>query len=105
MSVDLGPTRRLQVQHYCLRDGSAFADYILRNCRFEGSNDGFSWSLLRQHDNDASMGSVAFGEGHWEVSNSTTYRYFRIYQIGRNSSYNYHLVCCGMELYGKLIVT
>ena len=105
MSVDLGPTRRLQVRHYCLRHGHTYKHTVLRNWRFEGSNDGFSWSLLRQHDNDASMGSVPFGEGHWEVSNSLTYRYFRIFQHGINSNGDYVLHCCGMELYGKLTVT
>ena len=33
---------------------------------------------------------------------ATAYRHFRIYQTGKNSGNNDHLMCTGIELYGLL---
>ena len=51
MAVDL--QRQLQPTHYCLR--SDCNSYKLRNWRLEGSNDGSSWTTLREHRGDASL--------------------------------------------------
>ena len=109
MSVDLGVSRSLQVNHYCLRHGNSYDNgYVLRNWQLQACNDGENWVVLREHSNDTSMGTSAYCEGHWEVNSpasNTSYRHFRILQTGKNSNGNDHLVCCGMELYGKLTIT
>ena len=109
MSVDLGVSRSLQVNHYCLRHGySADNQCVLRSWQLQACNDGMNWVVLREHSNDTSMGTSAYCEGHWEVNSpasNTSYRHFRILQTGKNSSGTDHLMCCGMELYGKLTIT
>jgi len=109
MAVDIGATRTLQINHYCLRHGSMHDNYyVLRHWELQGSNDGLNWTVLRQHSNDTSMGTTAYCEGHWEVNSpasNTPYRHFRILQTGKNSSNNDELMCCGIELYGKLTIS
>jgi len=53
MAVDL--KRPLTATHYCLRSGKHAGQHRLRNWRLEGSNDGSSWSTLREHANDTSL--------------------------------------------------
>ena len=53
MAVDL--RRSLRPTHYCLRSGQ---QYNLRNWRLEASNDGSSWTTLREHSNDTSLASM-----------------------------------------------
>ena len=109
MSVDLGVSRSLQVNHYCLRHGNPNDNsYVLRSWQLQACNDDVNWVVLREHSNDTSMGTSAYCEGHWEVNSpasNTSYRHFRILQTGKNSSGNDNLNCCGMELYGKLTIT
>ena len=115
MAVDIGATRRLQINHYCLRHGRSSYDNccVLRHWELQGSNDGLNWTVLRQHSNDTSMGTTAYCEGHWAVNSpasNTPYRHFRILQTGKNSGYSYgnpndYLMCCGIELYGKLTIS
>ena len=112
MAVDIGATRTLQVNHYCLRHGSGDDNHVLRHWELQGSNDGLNWTVLRQHSNDTSMGTTAYCEGHWEVNSpasNTPYRHFRILQTGKNSGWQGNpddcLLCCGIELYGKLTIS
>jgi hypothetical protein len=109
MSVDLGVSRSLQVNHYCLRHGYNSDNWgVLRSWQLQACNDGSNWVVLREHSNDTSMGTSAYCEGHWEVNSpasNTSYRHFRILQTGKNSNGDDSLMCCGMELYGKLTIT
>lgn len=113
MSVDLGSTKSLQVNHYCLRHGDGTGwpiderrgYWVLRHWHLQGSNDGLNWTTLREHINDSTMEDSAYSEGNWEVNSSasrTPFRYFRIIQTGENSNGYDTLVCCGIELYGTL---
>ena len=52
MAVDL--KRPLAATHYCLRSDKQ-VNNVLRNWQLEGSNDGSSWSTLREHANDTSL--------------------------------------------------
>ena len=108
MKVDLGSTRTLVVDHYCLRHGGSGGNSVLRNWNLEGSNDDVNWSILRQHNNDTSMAQTAYSEGHWDVNSAASnspYRFFRIRMTGKNSSGNDYLMCSGIELYGQLRLT
>jgi len=108
MSVDLGVSRSLQVNHYCLRHGYSNGNHVLRSWQLQACNDNVNWVVLREHSNDTSMGTSAYCEGHWEVNSpasNTSYRHFRILQTGKNINGDDNLMCCGMELYGKLTIT
>ena len=108
MKVDLGSTRTLVVDRYCLRYGRNNVQYMLRSWNLEGSNDDVNWSILRQHNNDTSMAETAYSEGHWDVNSAASnspYRFFRIVQTGKDARGYDNLMCSGMELYGKLRLT
>jgi len=73
-----------------------------RNWNFEGSNDGLIWVKLSSHNEDLTFVDVN-EVGYWNIKESEEkYRCFRIYQHGfSNGGYN-HLVCCSLEIYGKV---
>ena len=110
MEVDLGCTRKLAVDHYCLRNtphqGGAAACSLL-NWQLQGSNspssEGAQWVTLKQHDGDTSLPASAASVHHWQVDGaSVAYRRFRVHQHGLNRANNNHLMCSGIELYGTL---
>ena len=49
ISIDLGPGRSLRINHYALRHGWDGGTYRLCSWRLEGSNDGTSWTTLKEH--------------------------------------------------------
>ena len=109
MAVDL--KRQLIPSHYCLRSGPNSGWHKLRHWRLEGSNDGSSWTTLREHSDDTALGGDSFAipgdrfsVAHWALPDvATAYRHFRIYQTGMNSSGDDYLMCAGIELYGVLL--
>ena len=107
MSVDLGAGRSLVVDHYCWRSGFAggWGSCTLRTWRFEGSNDGRTWTTLKTHNNDQSLKGEDGSVAHWAVDGvSTAYRHFRVIQTGKNAANGDFLVTNGMELYGELLL-
>ena len=101
MQVDLGQNRTLRPTYYCLRHDQNGANYVLRNWRLEGSNDGQTWTTLRNHSNDTTSAVQQMSEASWPVENcGVCYRFFRIFQYGKNSNNNDSLKCAGIELYG-----
>ena len=103
MSVDLGAGRSLVPNHYCLRNWD-HAENVLRNWRFEGSQDGSTWIPLKDHRNDSTIPVAKHGVGEWRVETNAPqgFRHFRIFQTGRNSSSYHYLMCSGIEIYGVL---
>ena len=102
MQVDLGQNRTLRPTYYCLRHDNQ-GNYALRNWRLEGSNDGQTWTTLRNHANDTTLAAQSMSEANWSVQNcGVCYRFFRIFQYGKNSNNNDFLMCAGIELYGDL---
>jgi hypothetical protein len=112
MSVDLGPNRRLLPTQYCLRHGHRSGNDRLIHWRFEASNDGTTWTVLKDHSNDESLPNHGFSVASWSIepqpppssrgSSSQGYRYFRIHQTGKNVYGTNDLNCSGIELYGVL---
>jgi len=102
MAVDL--KRHLAPSHYCLRSGMYDGIHKLRNWRVEGSKDGASWTCLREHVNDSSLADTPFSVAAWPIDNAAAahFRHFRIRQTGLNSSGSHHLMCTGIEVYGRL---
>ena len=102
MAVDL--KHHLAPSHYCLRTDAYNGHYKLHNWRVEGSKDGASWTCLREHVNGSSLATTPFSVAAWPIDNAAAahFRHFRILQTGPNSDRNYHLMCAGIEVYGRL---
>jgi len=100
--IDFGPNRKIIPTYYTLAHGGNYNADILRNWYLQGSNDGETWSVLKKHSNDQSLGGK-FVPYSWPVENIfSSYRYFRILQTGWNSSKRNFLVLSGIEVYGEL---
>jgi hypothetical protein len=104
MSVDLGPARRLAVDHYCLRHDQN-AGYPLQNWRLEGSNDTTTWIALKTHTDDRALATTAHSTAAWPVTPPTAekFRHFRVLQFGKNAFGDNRMHCAGIELYGTLL--
>jgi hypothetical protein len=93
----------LRLTDYCLRHDHNGNNYALRNWRLEGSNNGQTWTTLRNHANDTTLAAQPMSEANWPVENcGVCYRFFRIFQYGKNSDNYDYLMCAGIELYGDL---
>jgi hypothetical protein len=121
MAVDLGPGRQLVPNHYCLRHGFAHGGFRLLHWRFEGSNDGATWTVLKAHIYEASpFPEHGYSVAAWPVdppaasgagaAGSPGFRHFRIIQTGKNTEdddfnplHDYSLNCAGIELYGLFL--
>ena len=102
----MSATRKMIVNHYCLR--SDVDGYLrpLRNWKLEGSSDSTTWTTLRTHTNDTELAKERYSVAHWEVNGSqTAFRYFRIIGGERDTNpYDNQVHCNGIELYGVLLV-
>ena len=107
VAVDL--KRHLIPSHYCLRSGFMGEGYSMHTWLLEGSIDGRSWTLLREHRNDKSFagtrrnksGTLLYNVASWPIDTDTVFRHFRIrLQHCRCTSW---LGCAGIELWGKLL--
>eukprot|EP00729_Bicosta_minor_P032952 gene32952-biopygen23647 len=105
MSVDLGEGRHLAPDYYCLRHGFDIGKFRLRHWRLEGSNDDSTWTLLKTHANDRALPNQKYSTASWPIeaaADGASYRYFRIFQTGKNLNGHDDLMCAGIELYGLL---
>eukprot|EP01045_Picozoa_sp_COSAG04_P004561 COSAG04_NODE_200_length_20490_cov_33.582021_2_plen_3075_part_00 len=103
MSVDLGPQRKLAVNHYALRTDN-HDDHKPRNWKLQGADaDDGPWTTLRNHDDDGSLEATKHSTAAWPVEGAAYFRRFRILQHGPSSSGKQYLMCFGIELYGHLI--
>lgn len=102
---DLGRSRRLVINHYTLRHGGPSKEMALQHWRLEGSENGNDWVTLFTHFNEQAL-QKKYGTGSWPIKGApTAYRYFRIIQIGPNTSGSHELSIGGIELYGTLYET
>eukprot|EP01084_Bolivina_argentea_P100315 180137_1 len=98
MCVNL-KTIKMKPTHYTLKHYNSWDTEALRYWNLEGSNDGNSWTPIRQHMDDRALRKA--GCSHtWAVDTPQFYSQFRIYMTGRNSNNHWYLACSGMELYG-----
>ncbi len=105
--VDLGPYMRMQVSDYSLRDGEILLLEMIRNWRFEGSQDGVNWVSLAEYVNDMSIAAPKAAYTFRNVSGlrravDIGYRMFRVFQTAPNARGSDYLNLSGMELYGLL---
>lgn len=102
--VALSETCVLYLNHYTLRHGLTVGDSIIRHWNLEGSLDGSTWILLREHVRDHKLkGEHPFSATLSIDGEVGALRYFRIVQTGKNSSGGYGLYLSGIELYAVLI--
>lgn len=120
--IDLGEGRRLLPTCYTLRNRNS-RTHVLLNWHFEASNNKQEWTLLdrriyltgRQQDDDryaaerqelCQSGATSTWGVDQEVYDKITgrggFRYFRVIQVGANSSGSDNLALSGIELYGQV---
>lgn len=102
ISIDLGPFRRLNPTYYTLRHGLNFKADSLRTWDLQASNDGINWKILKKHSNDQSL-NAPFAVFSWPIileNDVQSYRFFRVFQTGHNSSNHNFLALSGFEFYG-----
>ena len=88
--------------HYSLRHYSSWDLEALRNWRFEGSINGYEWSVLSVHTNDSSLDKKG-ATRTWALPGCQVLcTMFRILQTGLNSNSHHYLACSGFEVYGVM---
>ena len=101
-SVDLTEKYALYLTHYTLRHGHNRGISVLLNWRLEGSLDGRKWTKLKIHEKE--YGLLEHCTCTWAIDGkSNAFRYFRIFQTGKNSSRKFGIFLSGIEMYGLLI--
>ena len=107
MSVDLGAERTVVPTHYCLRHEGGNPGHVVRNWTLEGraaDAGAEDWQQIKRHDNDATLAKQQYSVGAWPVdAGGRAFRHLRIRQHGRNAGGFDHLMCCGFEVYGRLL--
>lgn len=106
-SIDLGSCHRLVITHYSLRHGKRDGESVLTHWQLEGSNDGINWKELetnhKRGDPPRFRNPYPYYTGTWSVESKVgAFRFFRIFQTGRNSSHKYGIYLSGIELFGVL---
>lgn len=119
--VDLGADRRLVPTHYTLRNRNSNT-HVLMNWYFEASVDGQNWTILDvrlyntenvEQNQQLELEFKDFRQrgGAMTFSVDTEiyrqlgldgFRFFRVVQVGKNSSGYDYLSLSGFELYGKV---
>ncbi len=106
--VDLGKDYLLFLTHYALRHGKNTADSLLCGWELLGSNEGKHWKELhtvkrKKGKNLWSKDRAPYFTGTWAFINKVgAFRYFKIKQVGKNSSNKFGMFLYGIELYGVL---
>lgn len=104
IAFDLGG-RRMMVTKYVMRGRADKPDYMLKNWKLQGSQDGSAWTDLDSHSDDFTLvgwsGVGAFAG--WTVANATSWRWLRILQTGVNGDGGNALNVGELEFYGVLI--
>ena len=106
--VDLTENYVLYLTHYTLRHGQEQRWSFLHNWRLEGSVDGCKWTVLKNHNNDRGLAEDKSHSTYctctWAIDgNFNAFRYFRIFQTGKNTASTFGIFLSGIELYGVLV--
>eukprot|EP00300_Choanocystis_sp_HF-7_P014117 c18571_g1_i4.p1 GENE.c18571_g1_i4~~c18571_g1_i4.p1 ORF type:complete len:241 (+),score=43.48 c18571_g1_i4:362-1084(+) len=97
-------------RHYRLQNGSQAKTatetklrHVLRNWRFEGSQDKVNWDILSHHHDDMSLLEQVHASASWPLQATTPYRHFRVITSGRNSSMHFYTHFGSIEMWGTLL--
>lgn len=107
VAIDLGPSTSVRPTCYTIMTGRSDSHHLRSWC-FEGSVDaGASWVLLSQHVNETALEGAGTSRT-WQVDSSSAlkggpdgFRWFRVKQIGPNSSGEHFLRLSNIEIYGR----
>ena len=104
--VDPTQNYALYLTHYTLRHGLKTSFSYLLSWRLEGSLDGQSSETLRRHDSDRWLnGNDPYCTYTWPIGgNFHAFRYFRIFQTGKNSSGRFGIFLSGIEQYMEFLL-
>lgn len=119
--VDLGNGRKLLPTCYTIRNRDS-TTFVCLNWHFEGSNDKVNWTLLdrriyftnseqdQMYEDEVRQLRQKGATSTWGVDTDLYreigfdgFRYFRVIQVGKNSSGSDNLGLSGFELYGRVI--
>ena len=88
--------------HYSISSMIRQSWVFLRNWSFEGSTDGTTWDIIREHVDDQSIKTCG-DNPCFPVKCNKYYSHFRIYNIGPSSDSSADYMCFSkLELYGSL---
>jgi hypothetical protein len=103
LTIDL-KEHKLIPTHYTLRHNNQHvSNYLGRNWRFEGSQDGIVWDVLITHVNDAKLAGGTVLTATWEIDGARKfYSRFRLTQTGNGSDNTMqYMMFNGIEIYGR----
>lgn len=115
ISIDLGSSRTLVPTDYTLRNRAFDGTRPVRNWKLQGSNDSAgnsvaqlaaaTWADIDIRIADTTMAAVAneFATYASNQSNSTPYRWLRIFQNGTNGNGDNFLLISEFEFYGTFV--
>ena len=99
-AIDLGMWIRPSA--YTLRHARGYGRSAVRSWQLQGSSDGLSWEVIRDHVGDEKLGEPGT-TATWTLETSSEYRHLRIQQMGKNASAQTHyLSLSGFEVYGEV---
>merc|ERR1719410_1026044 len=99
-AIDLGLW--LQPTAYTLRHARGYGRSAVRSWQLQGSRDGVSWVVIREHAGDERLGEPGT-TATWSLDTSAEFRHIRIQQMGKNASAQTHyLSLSGFEIYGRV---
>ena len=104
--IDMGEDRKVLLTHYTIKGNCYTSAEQPRSWWLQGAVTENDWVMLdKKEDCDVlkSSGASKTFETTTDAAKNTTYRYFRIVQIGKNSSFNFRFNLSGFEMYGTLI--
>ena len=121
--VDLGEQRQLLPTCYSIRNRNNTQTHTMLNWHFEGSNDKVNWTTLDRRlyltgdpvtdqacEQERKMLCLKGAATTWGIDTDIYreigfdgFRYFRVIQVGTNSSGSNNLALSGLELYGRVI--
>lgn len=87
---------------YSIKHGYNFGSFMLKNWNLEGSNDGTTWKVIKEHKDDSSLASKGYATSTWQLECSEPFLYFRVITTGLNHNGSNHLMLGGIEFYGTL---
>jgi hypothetical protein len=126
VEIDFGERRLLLADKYTIRHGGSASGNALRNWELQarvsdfedcakgnnnGDDDDNEWITIKSHFDDDTLHEEPNSSASWDLEipinisddlKTIGFRYYRIFLTGPNSSGNYCLFCCGLELYGIL---
>ena len=93
-SIDL-KQYRVKPNAYTLRN-SNYGSYHLKSWNFEGSNNGKTWHVLKEHKDDSSLNGN-YKSKTWQLANvNECYSFFRIIMTDKNREDQWELHCSGI---------